>query len=164
MFFKRLRRKLRSKKSRLSPDQDTSNNLQPPTKSEDVPAKPEVTVPSTSVPPFRAGNSQFEGKAADGTYGKQSLPLNSTNPAAQPKPVVNPSIANTGTSSIKPTQRSSGSVTMEERIRYQRIVLGMTEAQIQRALPPGQYIVQSGGGIDDRPSGRGDLAYAYYAQ
>jgi hypothetical protein len=52
------------------------------------------------------------------------------------------------------------SVTMAERIRYQKIVLKMTDEEIRNALPPGQYGVT----LVDRPSrplGRGDLAYAY---
>lgn len=55
----------------------------------------------------------------------------------------------------------SASVTIEERIRYQKMVLGMTDAQIARALPPGFYQVE-GLPDNDAPSGRaGDLAYAY---
>lgn len=56
---------------------------------------------------------------------------------------------------------SSTSVTLEERVRYQRIVLGMTDEQIARALPPGVYDVHRI--VDILPSDQGDLRYAYLA-
>lgn len=55
----------------------------------------------------------------------------------------------------------SSSVTLEERVRYQRIVLGMTDEQIARALPPGVYDVHRI--VDISPSDQGDLRYAYLA-
>ncbi len=54
----------------------------------------------------------------------------------------------------------SCSVTIQERRRYQRDVLGMSEEEIRRQLPPGQYEVQLREDTLARPSGRGDLAYA----
>jgi hypothetical protein len=61
----------------------------------------------------------------------------------------------------KPARRTA-SVTLEERRRYQRLVLGMSEREIDRQLPPGQYtIVGNIDTTDERPSGRGDLAYRY---
>ncbi|KAL3449138.1 hypothetical protein BJX65DRAFT_272918 [Aspergillus insuetus] len=61
--------------------------------------------------------------------------------------------------STKP-KGSPWTVTDEERYRYQKTVLGMTDAQIAQQLKPGHYEFQ-GTSMSDRPSGEGHLAYRY---
>jgi hypothetical protein len=81
--------------------------------------------------------------------------------AAQPPPQV--SARDVVESKPITSQQNLGpySVTMAERERYQRVVLGMTATEIQNALPPGQYGIRPIVDRPSRPSGRGDLAYAY---
>jgi hypothetical protein len=54
---------------------------------------------------------------------------------------------------------NSGSVTLAERVNYQKVVLGMSDAQIASTLPPGEYTIVSPPSMP--PSGPGHLAYAY---
>jgi hypothetical protein len=60
----------------------------------------------------------------------------------------------------KTSKGSRFTVTDEERYRYQKIVLGMTDAQIARQLKPGHYEFQTGR-LRDHPIGEGELAYTY---
>ena len=78
---------------------------------------------------------------------------------AQQTTVQQTTISTQQTTTAQP-KPSSGSVTLAERVRYQKMVLGMSDAQIARALPPGEYTIVSPPSMP--PSGPGHLAYAYY--
>ncbi|RDL33761.1 uncharacterized protein BP5553_08129 [Venustampulla echinocandica] len=78
-----------------------------------------------------------------------------------PAPQVSPENDTDPTRITSQQNRSPYSVTIEERIRYQRVVLGMTDDQIRNALPPGHYDITLVADSPSRPSGPGDIAYVY---
>ncbi|KAF7181094.1 hypothetical protein CNMCM7691_000223 [Aspergillus felis] len=91
---------------------------------------------------------QADGNCSDGSKDVAAADTTPTNPARGEK------------TDSKTSKESRGTVTDEERYRYQKMVLGMTDAQIARQLKPGHYEFQ-GAPLSARPIGEGELAYAY---
>jgi hypothetical protein len=108
------------------------------------------------------GKLRSKKKAQDEPGAQPNPPVAAPRVVPPPAPLTTQTVAVVESKPITPQHtRGPYSVTMEERIRYQRIVLGMTESEIQNALPPGQYQINPSVDSPSRPSGKGDLAYAY---
>jgi hypothetical protein len=132
-LFKRLLRKLRLKKKEPSQDEPVPKNA--------FDSSPTV---ETALAP---GHHFATNPPRNKPQSPRNKPPRNRPPSPRNKP---PPITDT----------SSGSVTLAERVRYQKMVLGMSDAQIASALPPGQYTIVFPPSMP--PSGPGHLAYAYY--
>jgi hypothetical protein len=129
--LKMLAVKFRSKNKSKTPEQKQNNRLK-----RNRPAR------------WKGKKIQAHGNCSDGSKGVAVAHTTPTNPARGEK------------TDSKTSKGPRFTVTDEERYRYQKIVVGMTDAQIARQLKPGRYEFQ-GPPLRDRPIGEGELAYAY---
>jgi hypothetical protein len=141
-FFRKLRSKLRSKRGKQNkaasePEKSPFKKLRRTARE-----KREQQEKAGSEPEEVPTKASVEPQVKPGNKG-EPMPVTS-----EPTPITS-----------RPNPRPY-SVTIQERMRYQRVVLGMSEEEIRRQLPPGQYEVQLREDTPARPSGRGDLAYA----
>jgi hypothetical protein len=186
-LFMKLQRKLRRKKKLPLPrdepilatrrQQKAISQLKPNTRSETLPleiptnlqeiAPQESTSEESATLPNKAPEIASQ-QTSRSDIQSAAVPTNLLETSSQLKATPqNQSVAlvakpETQYQKVKPPVSKSASVTLEERIRYQKMVLGMTDEQIARALPPGSYTL-IGGGIGRPLLGDGHLVYAYAA-
>lgn len=164
-LFKRLRRKLRLKKEpSQEQDEPVPQNAFHSSPLVEAALAPGHHFATNHHPSQQTPISTQQTTAQQTTISSQQTTISSQQTTAQ-QTIAQQTTAQQTTISTQQTttaqpKPSSGSVTLAERVRYQKMVLGMSDAQIARALPPGEYTIVSPPSMP--PSGPGHLAYAYY--